>query len=380
MLKVLHANDDNSTLSGAFIIAWRVDRYLREMGIAYDYISMDKFDRSSDAKFLIPNDSKTFGADFRRNRLIGLVKLPFYVYRVIKENDYKIIHIDCDYTYKALLYAIPAKMLGVRTIVHSHTTGLAGDYQFLKLLAHKLSNKILSIFTDKYIGCSKEAAEWLIPKKRINSDSVVFNGIDLENFKYDEDKRNKWRKKMGLSNELVIGNVGSICARKNQSFLVDVLYEVKKKKSDVVLLLVGPGVEEYVSQIKQKVDDLHLTGSVIFYGMTTNTVELLNVMDVFAFPSFVEGAPLALYEAEATGLNCIMSNTVSLDAVITNYVKVKPVDKGAKCWSDAIIDFSESINNRENRKVDAKYGLKQMAITLKSIYLDNKEGYDASIN
>ena len=66
MLKVLHANDDNSTLSGAFIIAWRVDRYLREIGIAYDYISMDKFDMSPGAKFVIHNDSKTFGADYRK--------------------------------------------------------------------------------------------------------------------------------------------------------------------------------------------------------------------------------------------------------------------------------------------------------------------------
>lgn len=374
MLKVLHANDDNSTLSGAFIIAWRVDRYLRKIGIAYDYISMDKFDMSPNAKFVIHNDSKTFGADYRKNRFIGLIKLPFYVYRVIKENNYKIIHIDCDYTYKALLYAIPAKMLGARTIVHSHTTGLAGDYQFLKLIAHRFSNKILSVFTDKYIGCSKEAAEWLIPKKRINVDSVVFNGIDLENFKFDEKQRNEWRKKMGLSNKFVIGNVGSICERKNQSFLIDVLYEVKKKKPDAVLLLVGPGVEEYIFQIKQKMARLHLTDSVIFYGMTTNTIELLNVMDIFAFPSFVEGAPLALYEAEATGLNCIMSNTVSLDAVITSYVKVEPIDEGPKCWSDAILDYSKLNNNREKRKVDEKYGLNQMAITLKSIYIDNKEG------
>lgn len=370
MYKVLHANDDNSTLSGAFIIAWRVDKYLRELGIAYDYISMDKFNMKSDAEFAIPIDSKTFGANLRSNRLIGLIKLPFYVYSVIKKHKYSIVHIDCDYTYKALLYALPAKILGAKTVVHSHTTGLAGDYQFIKLLAHKLSNKVLNVFTDEYIGCSKEAAKWLIPPKRISEKSVLFNGIDLEKFYYDEEVRNSWRKKLGLQDKFIIGNMGSLCERKNQSFLIDVLLEVKKSKENAVLLLVGPGVEKYIDKMKDKTKQYGLEESVFFYGMTTNTWELLNAMDVFAFPSYVEGAPLALYEAEATGLTCVMSDTISNDAIICDWVDVQPIDKGANIWAQAINKIAREKIIRKDRKVDEKYGLAYMAKSLERIYTD----------
>jgi glycosyltransferase involved in cell wall biosynthesis len=369
MRKVLHANDDNLTLSGAFIIAWRVDKYLRDIGISYDYISMDDFDNSPDAKFAIPKDAKTFGAKLRENRFIGLLKLPFYVYKVLKKNEYSVIHIDCDYTYKALLYAIPAKILGVKTVVHSHTTGLAGDYQKLKLFAHILSKKALSLFTDCYIGCSKEAAEWLTPKKRINEKTVVFNGIDLSSFKYDKREREEWRNKLEINNRFVIGNMGSLCYRKNQTFLIDILKDVKKYNDKAILLLVGPGVEEYIDEMKKKVNDYNLNDSVIFYGMTTNTRELLNCMDLFAFPSFVEGAPLALYEAEAVGVSCIMSNTISTDAVICDWVSVKEINNGIKPWVDEITLLMSSEDTLHTRKIDEKYGLKKMAERLKEIYL-----------
>lgn len=370
MFKVLHANDDNSTLSGAFIIAWRVDKCLRELGIAYDYISMDKFNMRDDADFVIPKDSKTFGADLRNNRFVGLIKLPFYVYSVIKKNKYSVVHIDCDYTYKALLYALPAKILGAKTVVHSHTTGLAGDYQFIKLLAHKIFNRILNAFTDEYIGCSREAAQWLIPSKRISDKSVLFNGIDLDKFYYDEDIRNYWRKRLGLQDKFIIGNMGSLCERKNQSFLIDVLLEVRKSKENAVLLLVGPGVEKYICGMKDKVKKYGLEDSVIFYGMSTNTMELLNAMDVFAFPSFVEGAPLALYEAEATGVPCVMSNTISSDAVICDWVDVQPIDGGTTIWADAIKKVATQKINRKEKKVDDKYGLAYMAKSLKEIYTE----------
>lgn len=370
MIKVLHANDDNLTLSGAFIIAWRVDKYLRDIGLSYDYISMDDFDRSTDAKFKIPEDAKTFGANLRKNRLIGLLKLPFYIYKVLKDNNYSVIHIDCDYTYKALLYAIPAKMLGVKTVIHSHTTGLAGDYQKLKYFTHILAKKILSFFADAYIGCSKEAAQWLIPKKRINSKSVVFNGIDLPSFEYDKTERDEWRNKLGLEGKFVIGNVGSLCQRKNQSFLIDVLKDIKKTKDNAVLLLVGPGIEQYIAEMKEKAKAYGLEESIIFYGMTTNTRELLNSIDLFAFPSFVEGAPLALYEAEATGVQCIMSNTISMDAVICDWVSVKPIDEGTEPWVNEILSLMDNSQDRINRKIYEKFGIQCMAETLKDIYLN----------
>lgn len=369
MEHILHANDDNMTLSGAFIIAWRVDKYLRNYGMAYDYISMDDFDLSDNAYFPVPKDAKTFGAKLRNNRFFGMLKLPFYVRSVVKESEYKVIHIDADYTYKALLYAFPAKQMGLKTVVHSHTTGLAGDHQRLKFLCHIIAKRVLSHYTDAYFGCSKEAAEWMIPKNRQNDDMVLFNGIDLENFKYNKDEREQWRTKLSINDKFVIGNVGSICERKNQLFLVDVLKKVKQVKPNTVLLLVGSGIEEYIDRVKLRAKELEVEDSIIFYGLTSTTVPLFNAMDVFAFPSFVEGAPLALYEAQAMGLPCVMSNTVTHDACISEWIEELPIENGCEIWAETINSiYSHFQYEREERTVDKQYGLEGMAEALAYTY------------
>ena len=84
MEKILHVNDDNHNLGGAFLITYRVEKYLRSYGFSYDYLTMDHFDENS--KFPIPNDDKTYSANLRKNRFFGHILLPFYVNKVLKNN------------------------------------------------------------------------------------------------------------------------------------------------------------------------------------------------------------------------------------------------------------------------------------------------------
>lgn len=50
---------------------------------------------------------------------------------------------------------------------------------------------------------------------------------------------------------------------------------------------------------------------VIFLGIQNNIPELLQVLDLFLFPSLYEGLPVTLIEAQASGLKIITSNTVT---------------------------------------------------------------------
>ena len=68
MEKILHVNGDNYNLGGAFLITYRVEKYLRNYGYRYDYMSMDHFDNNS--KFPIPVDDTTYSANLRKNRLL----------------------------------------------------------------------------------------------------------------------------------------------------------------------------------------------------------------------------------------------------------------------------------------------------------------------
>ena len=76
-IKVLHCNNDNYNLGGAFIITYRVNELLLKKGIVCDYITMDHFVDS--CNFSIPEGVKTFSANLRKNRFLGHIILPFYV-------------------------------------------------------------------------------------------------------------------------------------------------------------------------------------------------------------------------------------------------------------------------------------------------------------
>lgn len=367
-IKILHANDDNHNLGGAFLIAYRVEKYLRAKGFSYDYLSMDKFDIEC-TDFPIPSDDKVYSANLRENRWLGHFLLPFYVNKVLHENKYNLIHIDSDAAWKALLYAIPAKKNGVKVLIHSHSTGIDGDAKSIKMVFDKVAKKILPHYTDCYIACSKEAAEWMAPYGDLSKIKVVFNGIDFGKFHYDENERQEYRTKYGIhENTLVLGNVAMLMERKNQKFIVEILKCISDKGIDAKLVLVGDDKNEYGDCLKEYFKHIGLDGKVIFIGLNPNVRQFLNMMDVYVFPSYFEGAPLALYEAQATGLNCIASDTISRDAVISDWCYQKSLKDGTKAWAEAILEFQLNKRDRNLKILENKYSITGMAKELSKLY------------
>ena len=73
-------------------------------------------------------------------------------------------------------------------------------------------------------------------------------------------------------------------------------------------MLVGKG--ELESDIKKGANSW-FSRKVIFTGVRSDLPEVLMAMDAFVFPSFFEGMPNAVIEAQATGLPCIISDTIT---------------------------------------------------------------------
>ena len=69
-------------------------------------------------------------------------------------------------------------------------------------------------------------------------------------------KRAHKRKELGLESKLVIGHIGRFEEQKNHDFLIDIFYEICKKRDNAVLLLIGDGKLE--GKIKFKVNQLGL--------------------------------------------------------------------------------------------------------------------------
>jgi glycosyltransferase involved in cell wall biosynthesis len=135
----------------------------------------------------------------------------------------------------------------------------------------------------------------------------------------------------------VLGHVGRLAPVKNHGFLIDITAEVCREMPEAYLLMVGDG--ELRPGIEEKVARLGLGRRVIFAGTRLDVPRLLRgAMDIFVFPSIFEGMGMAVLEAQAAGLPCLISDTVPEEAeVIPGLLQRISLAEGAQGWAKAIL-------------------------------------------
>lgn len=268
-----------------------------------------------------------------RNPLSYLMNLI----KIIKKGKYDVVHIHGN-SNTMFLELWAAQLGGVKVrIPHSHNTKCD----------HPIINKILKpFFKSSYtygFACGQEAGEWLFPKDGFK---IIPNGIDLERFKFNKEKRDLLRQEMQIQDKLVIGHVGRFSLQKNHEKLLRIFNALEQKYSNVTLLLWGEGeLMETSKQLAQK-----LGGDIRFMGTTNKVEEVLQVVDIIIFPSLFEGLPLFLIEAQAMGLNCLVSDTVSPMAKLTDFFEFQPLNDSNENWAESIMLLCKKSNSENNSK------------------------------
>ena len=147
------------------------------------------------------------------------------------------------------------------------------------------------------------------------------------------------RSEFGLSDDTtIIGHVGRFMTQKNHAFLLEVFSEYLKINGKSILMLVGGG--ELESAIKQKASELGISDKIIFTGVRSDVPALLSAMDVFVFPSLYEGMPNTVIEAQATGLPCLIADTITREADITGLVHYLPLGD-AGTWAHLVAELPQ---------------------------------------
>ena len=244
-------------------------------------------------------------------------------------------------------------------IVHSHNSKNMGNFK--DLLVHKL----IKLFVDKYAtdfwACSELAGKYFYKNKILKSDKyqLIYNAIDLEKFKFNPDTRSEYRKTLNLDDKFIIGHVGRFHFQKNQKFLINVFYELQKKVSNAVLLLVGQGEDE--ASLKQQIADLKLEDKVQFLGVRKDVDKLLQCMDLMIFPSLFEGLPVIMLESQASGLPIYASDTISTQTKINKNFKFLSLQLSAQDWANYIYNDLHNLD----RDFDAIQNLKNSGFDIK---------------
>ena len=243
--------------------------------------------------------------------------------QVVKKGQYDVVFRHTD-TATVALDLVAAWLGGAkRRIPHSHSTSTPN------LKMHQLFQPLLNLIATERFACSEEAGKWLYGKKPYE---VIWNGIDIPLFTFSESKRDRIRTELGISDKKVIGHVGNFMPVKNHEFMLEVFRKLHQQNPDTVLMLVGDG--ELRESITEKIAAYQLQDSVIFTGVRNDTDALLQGMDLFFFPSHYEGMPIALVEAQAAGLPCLVSDVITDDVIVTNRVQKRNLGDSPESWAE----------------------------------------------
>ena len=251
-------------------------------------------------------------------------------------------------------------------IVHVHGTKI--DFN-LKLPLKLLYKTQLKRVANNYWGCGLEAIKYYFGKKVIEDKNylIVRNAIEEDRFIFNQEKRDEIRKKYNIENKFVIGNVARFMKQKNHTFTLDLFKKVHDLNDDAILMLLGEG--ELLDSMKEKAKKLGIYDSVMFMGNVDNVNEMYQAMDVFLLPSLFEGLPVVGIEAQAAGLKCVMSNTITKEVAITDNITFISLKAPVEEWAKVILDCKDyERKNMKQEIINSGYSIKAEAKKLQEIY------------
>ena len=294
----------------------------------------------------------------KKNQLRYVKELAY----IIKNNHIDIIHAHGNSATLAVEMIVAKKYDVPVRIAHSHNTTCIHKYydKFLRFpLYHSYTHGV---------SCGDAAGKWLFGRRPF---LVLKNGLKLDNYRYNINDRYQLRKELNLENRLIFGHVGRFTEQKNHKFIIEVFEKYSKKNSNAVLILVGDGPLK--NSIEKMVHEKGLESKVIFYGTTSEMKAIYSIMDIFIFPSKFEGVPLTLIEAQANGLECIISNRISKEVIKSECIKVcdiEDIEEWVSCL-DNLVDYNRREVSRSNitRLKNAGFGIEQIKEAL------NQKGY-----
>ena len=350
-MKVLVINTVTTRRNGITNVIFNLLEHQHDKSIVFDFMAINEADHKY-VKIIKDNGGAFFVIKRRELKIKDYIKK---LRDLIVYEKYDVVHVHGN-SHTVFLELLISRLAGCKhTIVHAHAS--TSTHKFL----HYFMSVPFFILYDKGIACSKESGKWMFGNKKYY---LLHNAVDSEKFRFSLENREKVYEKLQIKeSEIVLCHVGMFDKNKNQAFLLNVLKHVKN--SNVRLLLLGDGDEK--ESVKNLANELKLN-NVCFIGLTDNVDQYLSAADLFLMPSHYEGFPLSLIEAQANGLLCIVSDTITQDINITGNTSFLSINN-ALMWAKSIKKISiddrirlsdDSINKIKERGYDIDVVSKEM--------------------
>ena len=170
--------------------------------------------------------------------------------KILKNNKYLVIHCHSIQTRPILPILAKKNKIPIR-IVHSHSVQFNDNsYIFWKKIIQAISIKMCNC----YMACSKAAATFLF--KNNKHVFILYNGINLKRFEYNEKIRQEVRKKLKIKDdEKILIQIGRMTYLKNQKLSIKIIKNIPDNLN-YKLILIGNGPDE--KSVRQNIEELGL--------------------------------------------------------------------------------------------------------------------------
>lgn len=244
--------------------------------------------------------------------------LAFLNYIINKNNINFIINTNSRFGYSTLPY-IKGKYPEIPIIDYVHM-----EEWYNRNGGYSRDSSAFNSIIDKTLVCNQNSEKILVEHfgRRKDEIETVYIGVD-EN-EYDPSKMDEESilKKYNLegNNKKVISYICRIAEQKRPHLLVKIIKELKKTRSDFIVLIAGDGY--MLNDIKKEVKNYKLNNDVKFLGNVSNTKEIYAISDLTINCSIKEGLALTSYESIAMGVPVVSADVGGQRELINENVGV----------------------------------------------------------
>jgi len=241
-----------------------------------------------------------------RLNLSGLIKL----WRSLKNYRPDVVQ---TWMYHAdIVGGLISRMVGIRNIFWNirHTELVSGVSSKNTIIIARLCARLSGFLPYKIICCAEKALD-VHSKLGYKKEKmlVISNGYDLDEFRFDIERKVRIINDIPIKDELVLGMVGRFNAQKDHENLLKALVFLKNRSVGFKCFLVGPGVESESTEIVELLKDAGLYDSVYLLGQRSDIPAVMNSLDIHILSSsFGEGFPNVIAEAMACGTPCVTTD------------------------------------------------------------------------
>lgn len=259
-----------------------------------------------------------------------------------------------------------------RRISHSHTARIPHNNSIWGGLYRAICRTAILRFSTNLLGCSRETCTVLFGDRcfRDSRVEILHNGILTSAFG-ENSAQQPFNELCIEEDDVLVCHVGNFTPPKNHSFVLRVFSVFLMHEPSAHLLLVGGGALQ--SEIERLAARLGVSSRVHFLGSRSDVPSLLSQCHVMLFPSLWEGIPLSLVEAQASGLPCVVSESISpevdLGLGLLNWVSLNaPLDEWAESLRRTLAREKLEWSTRRAAICNAGYDVETATSKLNSLY------------